>query len=335
MRRLAIFIVSAVIVASCGVSRDDQAGPDASDDTVAEGAATTQPTDDTQLTTTTAGPTTTAPAGDVAGTIEFSDGITIEVLYGDINQITVPTAENTEFVDLVYRGSPPPNFDAIVLSQAILGAVMANELTKLGIDDPSRAQLDEAKELLFAQLLQSMPSSSDPASDAERFYEEVPYLPFIVRLQAQNVALAEGLAAAAPQSDANPCVRHILVETEEEATGLLDELNTGADFATLAIERSIDPGAASGGELGCAPTAGYVAEFATAVQQAEVGEIMGPVETQFGWHLLVVEGYEADGQELARARLNAQLLEATVTVDDRVGSWDETQLTVVPDDATG
>lgn len=84
--------------------------------------------------------------------------------------------------------------------------------------------------------------------------------------------------------------RHILVESEEEAQEILSELEGGADFAELATERSQDPaGEADGGDLGYFTRDQLVPEFAELAFSTEVGEIAGPVETQFGWHVLRVE----------------------------------------------
>lgn len=81
---------------------------------------------------------------------------------------------------------------------------------------------------------------------------------------------------------------HILLETEEEALDVIAALNDGADFAELAAERSTGPSGPSGGELGWFGPGQMVPEFDAAVQSLEVGTVSDPVETQFGWHVLVV-----------------------------------------------
>ena len=81
---------------------------------------------------------------------------------------------------------------------------------------------------------------------------------------------------------------HILLETEEEALDVIAALNDGADFAELAAERSTGPSGPSGGELGWFGPGQMVPEFDAAVQALEVGTVSEPVETQFGWHVLVV-----------------------------------------------
>jgi peptidyl-prolyl cis-trans isomerase C len=83
--------------------------------------------------------------------------------------------------------------------------------------------------------------------------------------------------------------RHILVETEEEAKAILEALKGGADFATLAKEKSKDPGAADGGDLGYFGKEQMVPEFADVAFKMYPGQLSNPVKTQFGWHIIKVE----------------------------------------------
>ncbi len=87
------------------------------------------------------------------------------------------------------------------------------------------------------------------------------------------------------------CISHILFspDEEEEAEEVKEELDDGGDFEELARENSQDPGSAeNGGDLGCNPEGGFVPEFDEAAFDAEEGEIVGPVETEFGFHVLEV-----------------------------------------------
>ncbi len=83
--------------------------------------------------------------------------------------------------------------------------------------------------------------------------------------------------------------RHVLVETEDEAKAVLEEIKGGADFATLAKEKSKDPGAAEGGDLGYFTKEQMVPEFADVAFKMYVGQISNPVKTQFGWHIIKLE----------------------------------------------
>jgi peptidyl-prolyl cis-trans isomerase C len=87
--------------------------------------------------------------------------------------------------------------------------------------------------------------------------------------------------------------RHILVESEDEAKTLLDQIKGGADFATLAKEKSKDPGAAEGGDLGYFTKDQMVPEFADVAFKMYPGQLSNPVKTQFGWHIIKVEDKRA------------------------------------------
>lgn len=86
--------------------------------------------------------------------------------------------------------------------------------------------------------------------------------------------------------------RHILVTTEAEANTALTALQNGESFASLAAAISTDQSAQSGGELGWGAVTGFVKPFADAVRDAEIGALVGPVQTQFGWHILQVRARE-------------------------------------------
>jgi peptidyl-prolyl cis-trans isomerase C len=83
--------------------------------------------------------------------------------------------------------------------------------------------------------------------------------------------------------------RHILVDTEDEAKALQEQLKSGADFANLAKEKSKDPGAAEGGDLGYFTKDQMVPEFADVAFKMYPGQVSNPVKTQFGWHLIKLE----------------------------------------------
>lgn len=93
---------------------------------------------------------------------------------------------------------------------------------------------------------------------------------------------------AKPQTEYSAA--HILVATEEEANALKAELAGGADFAELAKAKSTDTGSgANGGDLGWFGLGMMVKPFEDAVVGAKVGEVTGPVKTDFGYHLILVK----------------------------------------------
>ena len=82
--------------------------------------------------------------------------------------------------------------------------------------------------------------------------------------------------------------RHILVETESQCNELKAQIEGGADFAALAKKHSKCPSGRDGGNLGTIGKGAMVPEFDKVVFSAPIGEVQGPVKTQFGYHLLEV-----------------------------------------------
>lgn len=79
---------------------------------------------------------------------------------------------------------------------------------------------------------------------------------------------------------------HILVETEEEAQKIREEILNGKKFEDIAAMVSMCPSGANGGDLGFFGKGMMVKPFEDACFSMKVGDISEPVETQFGWHLI-------------------------------------------------
>ncbi len=156
---------------------------------------------------------------------------------------------------------------------------------------------------------------------------------------------AEEAIDAAPLEFTQVCASHILVETEAEADAVIERLEGGEDFATVAAEVSIDTGSgAEGGSLGCGAAATYVSAFAEATVSAPIGEVTGPVETEFGFHVIVVEERTVATPEEVLPFMEDQVVftatdtwllgavtAAEVTVDEQYGTWEtEPSPQVVP-----
>jgi peptidyl-prolyl cis-trans isomerase C len=109
------------------------------------------------------------------------------------------------------------------------------------------------------------------------------------------------------------CARHILFNKDQKAKAeeVKGQLQNGADFAELAREFSQDPGSAEqGGDLGCLGQGETVPNFEEALFGAQQGEIVGPVETEFGYHVIeVTEIREQSTQPLeeVEAQISEQL----------------------------
>ena len=79
---------------------------------------------------------------------------------------------------------------------------------------------------------------------------------------------------------------HILVETEQQARQLMEQIQSGSSFTDLAKQHSRCPSGRAGGDLGQFPLGAMVSEFERAVVDNAVGSIIGPVKTQFGYHVV-------------------------------------------------
>ena len=109
--------------------------------------------------------------------------------------------------------------------------------------------------------------------------------------------------------------RHILVESEEEAQALVERLEAGEDFATLAQEASTGPSGPDGGDLGWFGHEEMVPEFADAAFALQAGEISGPVQSPFGWHVIKVEERRSapvPGFDEMAATLRGQIAEQAI-----------------------
>ena len=178
-----------------------------------------------------------------------------------------------------------------------------------------------------------------------------------------NEALGGGTlddAALQKLYDENPakfglaCIRHILVATEAEAKDLKAQLDAGADFSELAQANSTDGSASDGGRLytegeDCPPAASYVPEFVDGAFSVPTGQVSAPVQTQFGWHLILVDKAttqpfdqaKAGVQQYASAKATAALRQVLrdsakgdISVNSRYGSWDPSTVRVLPPGTT-
>ncbi len=121
------------------------------------------------------------------------------------------------------------------------------------------------------------------------------------------------------QGDEEFSAAHILVETEEEAAAIKADLDKGADFAKTAMLKSTGPSGPNGGDLGWFGLGAMVPEFEAAVITLEAGQVSDPVQTQFGWHVILLNekrqsaapDFEAVRQELV-SQLQQDAVEARI-----------------------
>jgi hypothetical protein len=134
-------------------------------------------------------------------------------------------------------------------------------------------------------------------------------------------------------------VAHILVTTQTAADAIVAQLAAGGSFETIAKEKSTDTGSAqNGGSVGCLAAGTFVPAFQSAAEKAPFGTPVGPVHTQFGYHVILVTKATAPTYESSRTKVldalkqkGAQDFSAAVTdlfkrfkkvhLDPRFGTW--------------
>lgn len=172
---------------------------------------------------------------------------------------------------------------------------------------PSLAQMDSATKrdnvLAFLIDMKIVAKAAEDKKIAEREDFKTRLAFARNRLLMDNLLSVEGKAATTDEAmkkvyedaakqitgEAEVHARHILVETEDEAKAVAEELKKGADFAELAKKKSKDPGASDGGDLGFFTKDQMVPEFSTVAFALDPGKISDPVKSQFGWHIIKVE----------------------------------------------
>ncbi|MGH6947513.1 MAG: peptidylprolyl isomerase, partial [Kiloniellales bacterium] len=155
-----------------------------------------------------------------------------------------------------------------LINQKLLSKAAAAE--GLGDDPELQLRLEEQKQVLLRELyLQRKVEESITEESLAARYEK-----FASEFEGEEEARAS----------------HILLKTEEEARTVIAQLDGGADFASLAKERSEDPAGRNGGDLGFFTREAMVPEFSEAAFAMEVGTYSKePVKSQFGWHVIRLE----------------------------------------------
>ena len=242
------------------------------------------------------------------------------------------------------RISDEPTIDKVAFAEDLTNAIINIAVVTAARDEfsiePTTEEIAVKKDELTATLEEAQ------AISIEEFFATqglpIERLDVIANQQVIREQLFEHFASeAVPANDADAelllsadptvmCLRHLLVPTEQEAIDARSRIVGGEQFAVVAAELGTDGTAASGGDLGCQPLSSYVVEFADAAAAAVVGEVSEPVESQFGWHLILVDPIldrlkeqidESRVNELVDGWLREIVTGATVEVDDQYGVW--------------
>ena len=292
-------------------------------------------------------------AGDseVAGTVNGTD-----YTVGDVNELvfddaaTVSRAQFAQFLGFLVQ------WDIVVKSaESDYGITFTEE------------EIGEAANRIYVENAEEGVSFEDFLSGnavSEEFLNKVAHLQLVeeqvrIALEADLDPPAqediEAQREAAYDSLTEVCVSHILVETEDEANTVIERLDSGEAFADLAMELSTDQGSgAEGGNLGCNSPTRFVPEFAQATLEAETGTPFGPVETDFGFHTLLVtersfptdEDLPSEEEIVETLRVPAvnqaltqwiagHLEAADVEIEEKFGTWQSEPAGVIPPSEDG
>ena len=223
---------------------------------------------------------------------------------------------------------------------------------RTGVTDPSMSLLIEtANEWIQNQALADFLSEYGATFDevdvvkardqllAAGIADSDPRLDIYSEWQAIRNFAAEGSSEVESAYEANKgllghelCTSHILTNTRQEALEVIKLFESGQKFEELALTFSTDPGSgANGGSLGCVPLGAFVPSFERAVLGAIKAskELVGPVGSQFGFHVIRVDKispvepppFEQQGERLFMSIMHLSSLTREVDLDARYGTW--------------
>jgi parvulin-like peptidyl-prolyl isomerase len=134
--------------------------------------------------------------------------------------------------------------------------------------------------------------SSDYLDQLKSYGIDEAFMKDLVKIQLFRDKLNAEIQKGITPEEEQVWARHILVDDEATAQDLLDQLQNGADFGDLAREYSTGPSGPNGGDLGWFARGQMITEFEDAAFSGEIGDIIGPVETTYGFHIIQILGKE-------------------------------------------
>ena len=165
-----------------------------------------------------------------------------------------------------------PQFRQQILEQVINGRLFAKYAEEMKMDETEEFQtiLNNARKDILASMAigDTVKGAAVTEEEVKKFYEE------------NTHHFEQGATVSA---------KHILVKEEEKCQQILEEIIAGKVFEEAAQQYSTCPSGQKGGDLGSFGKGQMVKEFEEAAFAAEIGQVVGPVQTQFGYHLIKVE----------------------------------------------
>ncbi len=188
-----------------------------------------------------------------------------------VNGKAVPSSRVEALKQQVARSGRPitPDVEAQIKEEVIAREIFMQEAQKRGMDstDEYKAQIELARQTILIRELFAEFQKTSAVTDAE------------VQAEYDKFVAANG--------GKEYRARHILVETKEQAEAILASLKKGGKFEDIAKKQSKDPGSgANGGDLDWAAPGNYVKEFSDAMVALNKGQVSGPVQSQFGFHII-------------------------------------------------
>ena len=188
-----------------------------------------------------------------------------------VNGKPVPSSRVNALKQQVEASGRPvtPEVMAQIKEELIAREVFMQEARKRGLDasDEFKTQIELARQTILIRQLFADFQKKNPVTDTE------------IKAEYDKFAAANG--------GKEYRARHILVETKEQAEAVLAALKKGGKFEDLAKKQSKDPGSgANGGDLDWAAPGNYVKEFSDAMVALNKGQVSGPVQSQFGFHII-------------------------------------------------
>lgn len=243
------------------------------------------------------------------------------------------------------------------LNQLVFAQILLDNAEEMGIEVTDE-DIDATRQGLFEQyggeeeLYSALEEQGMARDEVDRQIEILTTQDAVIADLSEEVSDEEVQAAY----DEGASARHILVEDEAAANDALDRIDSGEAFADVATDVSTDQGsAANGGELGFNQPGVFVPEFEDALFSAEEGEVVGPVETQFGFHIIermpkpdlgevedeirsrLEQMRSSEAEQAFGELINEWVQNAEVTVHDAAyGEWDpENGAVVLNEEDTG
>ena len=193
-----------------------------------------------------------------------------------VNGKAVPKSRVDALIDQATKGGNQqrtPELEQQARDEVVMREIFMQEAEKRGLAASAdyKSKMEFARQQILIGELFADHQKKNPVTDAD--------------------AKAEYEKIKAANAGTEYRARHILVETEQEAIGLIAQLKGGASFEELAKKHSKDPGSgAKGGDLDYANPSSFVPEFSQALVSLKKGQMTDKaVKTQFGWHVIKLE----------------------------------------------